>query len=325
MNRLSGTWQWDDVRFFIAVARAGSLSGAARALSVGHVTVGRRITLLEKRLGVTLLNRTPDGFATTSAGEAILRQCMAMESAALNLERIVAGRDSLVSGSVRVTTTEALAYQLVAPAIAALRQAYPQLQVDLTVGVRSLDIARRDADLAVRFARPSASELVCRKLGEVGFSLYASRRYLARAGTPKRGQGLAGYDLITFTGQPAATSPFLMAEALEGARIALRCDNPFVQLKAAADEVGVAELACFLGDASPDLVRIWPHEIPVHRSAWLIVHQDMRRSARIRAVSAAIGDAFRSQRRVLEEGCPGETAVFGSAVSEDPSQRLRKR
>ena len=317
MNRPSGKWQWDDVRFFLAVARAGSLSGAARALSVGHVTVGRRITLLEKRLGVTLLNRTPDGFATTSAGEAILRQCTAMESAALNLERIAAGRDSLVSGSVRVTTTEALAYQLVAPAIAALREAYPQLQVDLTVGVRSLDIARRDADLAVRFARPSASELVCRKLGEVGFSLYASRRYLARAGTPKRGQGLAGYDLITFTGQPAATSPFFMAEALEGARIALRCDNPFVQLKAAADEVGIAELACFLGDASPDLVRVWQHEVPAHRPAWLIVHQDMRRSARIRAVSAAIGDAFHSQRRVLKEGCPGETAVFGSTESED--------
>jgi len=273
--------------------------------------------LLEKRLGVTLLNRTPDGFATTSAGEAILRQCTAMESAALNLERIAAGRDSLVSGSVRVTTTEALAYQLVAPAIAALREAYPQLQVDLTVGVRSLDIARRDADLAVRFARPSASELVCRKLGEVGFSLYASRRYLTRAGTPKRGQGLAGYDLITFTGQPAATSPFFMAEALEGARIALRCDNPFVQLKAAADEVGIAEVACFLGDASPDLVRVWPHEVPAHRPAWLIVHQDMRRSARIRAVSAAIGDAFHSQRRVLKEGCPGETAVFGSTESED--------
>lgn len=118
-------WQWDDVRFFLAVARAGSLSGAARALGVGHVTVGRRITLLEKRLGVTLLNRTPDGFVTTSAGQAILRECAAMESAAMDLERIVAGRDSLIAGSVRVTTTEALAYQLVAPAIAALHETHP--------------------------------------------------------------------------------------------------------------------------------------------------------------------------------------------------------
>ena len=231
-------WQWDDVRFFLAVARAGSLSGAARALGVGHVTVGRRITLLEKRLGVTLLNRTPDGFATTSAGQAILRECVAMENAAMDLERIVAGRDSLIAGSVRVTTTEALAYQLVAPAIAALHETHPELRVDLITGVRSLDIARREADLAVRFARPSASDLVCRKLGEVGFSLYASKRYLASAGIPKRGQGLAGFDLIAFTGAPATTSPFFMGEPLEGARVALRCDNPLIQVRAAASNVG---------------------------------------------------------------------------------------
>src|SRR5215813_3583546 len=215
MNR-PRAWQWDDVRFFLAVARTGSLSAAARSLGVGHVTVGRRVAALEKRLGVTLLNHTPDGFATTSAGEAILRQCAAMENAALDLERIAAGRDALVRGSVRVTTTEALAYQLVAPAIAPLRQAHPELQIDLVVGVRSLDIARREADLAVRFARPTAPELVCRKLGEVGFSLYASQRYLARHGVPTRGQGLAGFDLVTFTGAPAAARPFFMGESLDG-------------------------------------------------------------------------------------------------------------
>src|SRR5260221_5026152 len=106
-------WQWDDVRFFLAVARAGSLSGASRALGVGHVTVGRRIALLESRLGVTLLSRTPDGFATTSAGDAILRQCMAMEEAALDLERIAAGSDSRLAGAARLTTTEALAVHAV--------------------------------------------------------------------------------------------------------------------------------------------------------------------------------------------------------------------
>jgi DNA-binding transcriptional LysR family regulator len=290
------------VRFFLAVARASSLSGAARALGVGHVTVGRHITQLEKRLGVTLLNRTPDGFAMTAAGDAILRQCIAMENAALDLERVAAGRDALVTGLVRVTTTEALAHQIIAPTIAALRRTHRDLQIDLSVGVRSLDIARRDADLAVRFARPAASDLICRKLGEVGFSLYASQRYLAKSGVPKRGQGLAGCDIITFTGAPAATSPFFMGESLEGAHVALRCDNPLIQLKAATNAVGIAELACFLGDASPDLVRVWPNEPPAGRTAWLIIHQDMRRSARIRAVSAAIGDAFRRQRKILEQG-----------------------
>jgi len=229
-----------------------------------------------------------------------------MENAALDLERIAAGRDALVRGSVRVTTTEALAYQLVAPAIAPLRQAHPELQIDLVAGVRSLDIARREADLAVRFARPSASELICRKLGDIAFSLYASRRYLAKAEVPKRGHGLAGCDLITFTGAPTATSPFFMGESLEDARIALRCDNPLIQLSAAANEVGIAELACFLGDSSLDLIRVWPNEAPTRRTAWLIVHQDMRRSARIRAVTAAITEAFRRQRKTLGQGHAGE-------------------
>ena len=302
MNRTLATWPWDDVRFFLAVARTGSLSGAARTLGVGHVTVGRRIALLERRLGVTLLNRTPNGYATTSAGQAILQHCAAMETAALDLERVAAGRDSLITGSVRVTTTEALAYQLIAPAIATLRRAHPDLQIDLTLGVRSLDIPRRDADLAVRFARPVAPDLICRKLGEVGFSLYASRRYLAKSGIPERGRGLAGYDVITFTGAPGAASPFFMGESLEGAHVALRCDNPLIQLKAAANEVGIAEVACFLGDSSPDVVRLWPREPPARRTAWLVIHQDMRRSARIRTVSAAIGDVFRRQRRILEQG-----------------------
>src|SRR5262249_41266774 len=140
MNR-PRAWQWDDVRFFLAVARTGSLSAAARALRVGHVTVGRRIAALEKRLGVTLLNRTPDGFATTSAGEAILRQCVTMENAALDLERVAAGRDSVVTGSVRATTTEALAYQLVAPPIAPPPPPHPDLRLDLTAAVRSLDLS----------------------------------------------------------------------------------------------------------------------------------------------------------------------------------------
>jgi len=296
------TWQWDDVRFFLAVARAGSLSGAARALGVGHVTVGRRIALFEKKLGVTLLNRTPDGFATTLAGQAILRECATMESAAIDLERIVAGRDSLIAGSVRVTTTEALAYQLVTPAVAALHETHPELRIDLITGVRSLDIARREADLAVRLARPSAPDLVCRKLGEVGFSLYASRRYLASAGVPRRGQGLTGFDLIAFTGAPAATSPFFMGESLEGARVALRCDNPLIQVRAAASNVGIVEAACFLGDSSPELVRVWPDEAPARRAAWLIMHPDMQRAARIKAVSSVITEAFRRQRRILEQG-----------------------
>ena len=241
----------------------------------------------------------------TSAGEAILRRCVAMENAALDLERAAAGRDSLAVGSIRLTATEALAQRVIAPAIAQLRKTHPDLRVDLAAGVRSLDIARREADLAVRVGRPSGSGLVCRKLGEVGYSLYASRSYLAERRTPQRGEGLAGHDLITFTGAPAASSPFFMNESLDEARIALRCDNPLIQLQAAATGIGIAELACFLGDDCADLVRVWPGEPPALRSVWLVLHKDLRRSARIRVVSSTIGDTFRRQRKILQHGRAG--------------------
>ena len=190
MNRASATWQWDDVRFFLGGARRQPVGCCPRA--------GRRpcdgrkadYSARETPRRDPEPYRTPDGIATTSAGYAVLRQCIAMENAALDIERLAAGRDWLVTGSVRVTLTEALAFQVVAPAVASLRQAHPGLQVDLTVGVRSLDIARRDADLAVRFARPSTSDLVCRKLGEVGYSLYASERVSAKIGDPKARPGV---------------------------------------------------------------------------------------------------------------------------------------
>src|SRR6516164_549891 len=301
MNRSIGEWQWDDVRFFLAAAREGSLSGAARVLGVGHVTVGRRLAFLEKRLGVKLLNRTPDGYAVTSAGQAILRQSAAMEAAALDLERAAAGRDLLAAGSVRITTTEALAYRIIVPAIASLRKSHPDLYVVVLAGVRSLDVARREADLAVRFARPTASEVVLRSLGKVGFSLYASRHYIAEHGTPERGKGLGGHQLITFTGAPAATSPFFLGESLENASTAMQCDNPLIQMQAAREGIGIAELACFLGDQS-ELLRVWPSEPPLLRPVWLLVHQDLRSSTRVKLVSAAIVDAFRRNAKILRDG-----------------------
>ena len=176
-----------------------------------------------------------------------------------------------MTGLVRVTSTEALAFQVVAPAVASLRQAHPGLQVDLTVGVRSLDIARRDADLAVRFARPSTSDLVCRKLGEVGYSLYASERY-SRNRILRARPGVGRLRFGHLHRCAAGDEPILHGESLDGARIALRCDNPLIQLRAAANDVGIAELTCFLGDFLPDLIRVWPHEAPARRTAWLIMH-----------------------------------------------------
>jgi DNA-binding transcriptional LysR family regulator len=182
----------------------------------------------------------------------------------------------------------------------------PNFRIDLLTGIRPLDIARREADVAVRVStvRPADSQLVCRKLGEIGFTLYASNQYLARRGIPVRGQGLANHDLISFPGTPRLVRPFFLGESLEGARYALRSNDQPVQLAAATEGLGICELACFFGDSHSEVVRVWPEEAPNLRPVWLITHRDLRRAARIRVVSAAVVAAFERKAKILRFGHP---------------------
>src|SRR5262249_18922665 len=156
----------------------------------------------------------------------------------------------------RVATVEILAYQVIVPAVAKLQQVHPELQVDLLVGLRTLDIARRQADIAVRIARPTDPSLICRRLGEFGVAVYASRHYLARQGRPKRGAGLQGHSLIDFPVPPPSLGARFDGESLDGARISMHTTaTAFTQMKAVAEGIGICELPCFLGDAHRQLDR----------------------------------------------------------------------
>lgn len=313
---MAASWRWDDIRFFLVAAREGSLSAAAKALGVDHVTVGRRIAALEEQLRTKLLGRTPDGLAPTSVGQTILKQCETMQGAALALERMVAGHDSRTAGTVCLTASDVLGRRIVMPVVVALRKSHPELQIDFLTGIRPLDIARREADLAVRVSnvRPVDAQLICRKLGEIGFTLYASRQYLERHGTPVRGQGLSNHDLIGFPGMPRLVRPFFMGESLQGARFALRTNDQYLQLTAASECLGICELPCFFGDSHPEVVRVWPEETPSLRPIWLITHRDLRRGARIRVVSAAIADAFESKAKMLHSGRPQARSASRSST-----------
>jgi DNA-binding transcriptional LysR family regulator len=221
-------WQWDDVRFFLAVSRHGSLSGAARVLRVNHATVGRRIAVFEEQLGSKLFDRTPEGFALTVAGQAILDQCEGMEKAAASVDRLVAGHDARLSGLVRVATTEGLARALIVPALATLAREHAQLQIEVMASPARLDITRRQADIAVRLGRPADPDVICRRLGDCGFALYSTRSYLTVHGTSHRADGLTGQVAVSYLGAPTWFSA-----ALGGARVALFSNSPFVQLEAA--------------------------------------------------------------------------------------------
>jgi DNA-binding transcriptional LysR family regulator len=290
-------WQWDDVRFFLAVSCNRSLSGAARALRVDHVTVGRRIAAFEEQLGAKLFGRTPEGFAITAAGQAILGQCEAMEIAPASVDRLVAGHDARLSGLVRVATTEGLAQVIIVPALAMLAGTHPQLQVEVMADPRPLNIARRQADIAVRLTRPTDADLQCRKLGDLGLALYASPAYLAAHGVPECSKGLAGHTSVTYLGAPSWFS-----EALTGTRTVFFSNSPFVQMKAVADGIGIGLAPCCLGDDWPALQRLSSAAAPELRPVWMIIHRDLRRVARIRAVANAIVGAFERSQQLLRYG-----------------------
>jgi DNA-binding transcriptional LysR family regulator len=210
---------------------------------------------------------------------------------------------------VRVTVTEALGMRIVVPVLAALRSSHPDLRVDLETSVRTFDLARGEADIAIRVSteRPSDSGIVSRKLGLVGYALYASESYLAKRGSPKRGAGLSGHDLIAFVGRrwPESLGPMFMGESVDGARLSLGSNDQSVQLQAAIEGIGIAEFPCFLAERYQQLKRLWPAEASLFRTVWLATHRDLRRAARISVVSAAITNCFEHNARILRYGRPG--------------------
>lgn len=266
----------------------------------------------ESQLGSKLFDRTPEGLAITAAGEAILTQCEAMESAAASVDRLVAGHDARLSGLVRVATTEGLARALIVPALATLAREYADLQVEVMATPTRLDITRRQADIAVRVGRPNDPDVICHKLGACGFALYGARSHPAGHGAPDCAQGSSVRMAVSYLGAPAWFSA-----ALGGARVALLSNSPFVQLEAVSQGIGIGLFPCFLGDSDPELERLAEAEPPEPRVVWMIIHRDLRRVAKIRLVADAIAGAFEHNRRMLLYG----SARRALARNESPGAR----
>ena len=213
---------WDHVRFFLAVYRSGSSNAAARKLRVQHTTVGRRLAALEATLGERLFIRTPEGLTPTEAAVAIAPSAEEAERCFLAIERQVRRTDSGIEGKVRLTTSEAFGGYLIRH-LARLQSRYPNLTVEIDTSNAVRDLARGEADIAVRMMPTVQSELICRRIGEAGWSLFGSADYIARRGLPDLANGLAGHDVIGF-GESLAGSPgarWLGANA-KGAHVPLR-------------------------------------------------------------------------------------------------------
>jgi DNA-binding transcriptional LysR family regulator len=288
---------WDDLRFFLAVARSGSLSAAARELRCTQSTVGRRLASLEAGLGVRLLNRTPRGYIATSAGESVLGHAERIEVEALAVERIVAGQDARLEGSVTVACIESVANNMLAPCFAALHRDHPEVVIELVPATRNLSLPGRDADISIHQVRPEQHEVVVRRIGRIAFGLYASPDYLERFGIPDFTHGCAGHRVIA---SPDDLGHLPQVRWLAGltskARTVLKTGSYENRLHSTLAGDGMACLPRFHADEVPGLSRIdeTPTPAPV-TDLWLAVHKDNRKIRRIRAVIRSISDAVSGQ------------------------------
>ncbi|MFJ4063917.1 LysR family transcriptional regulator [Pseudomonas sp. NPDC089996] len=281
---------WDDTRVFLALCREKTLRGAARSLGVDQATVGRRLASLESALAATLFLRTSSGYSLTSAGEVAMRAGLEMETAAAGLQRQILGMDERLSGVVRVTTTDSFALDFIIPAVARLRLDHPGIEVQLQASTQMLNLSQREADIAVRTHKPDNPELVVRRLARWHSGLFASHAYLQRRGEPSPGSAFAGHELVVY--QPHLDSGkevTLAGEPIAQGRIAMTCTSGLMVRRALASGLGLGELPVPLGERD-GLQQVWAQGKPY--DIWLVTHQDVRHTARVRVVIEAIAQAF---------------------------------
>ena len=290
---------WDDIRYFLAVARSGSIRAAAHAMAVNHSTVSRRIDAFETRLGARLFERLPKGYFLTEAGEHILDLAHRIEADAVAVERRLAGRDANLGGTLKVTLPNTIATKLIMPDLIAFSDAHPEIQLDLDVSLSMVDLAWRQADVAIRISNDPPGNLVGRRLVKYARSIYGSPAYL-------RGRDLANGDSLEWIGwKDTVEHPQWVREShYPDAPVRHRVPNTLAHLEAAKNGMGICVLPCFVGDTEPGLRRLPPGTAEPDREIWLLTHEDLRNTARVRRFMDFMADAITAKKDLLEGQTP---------------------
>jgi len=291
-QKRTGT-DWEDIRVFVALARHGSLSAAARALSINHATVARRIRALEGALGEKLVDRRHDGYVLTEAGTRALAAASDMEAAAMTLGR--GGSDDTPRGLVRINAPPALTQGFLLARLAQLPVQYPGLALDVATGIRSVSLERGEADIAVRIGRPQDSDLLARQLGTMGYGFYA---------TPVICKRLASGAKPVFIGFDESNSDLpeavWLARQFPKARVSFRANNQVGQAIAAKANAGIALLPHYIGRSEAALRACPIQPVPPSREIWLLKRRNDRKDLAIRTVSEFIAQAFAKERDLFD-------------------------
>jgi DNA-binding transcriptional LysR family regulator len=289
MNK--SNFNWALIQSFLAALEHGSLMGAARATGVSQPTLGRHIAELESQLNLLLFERTGRGLQATPQALALAEAARSMQAGAADFSRLASGAGQSVQGSVRLSASQPVAFHLLPPILASMRQALPQVTVELVVSNSVSNLLLREADIALRMVRPEQSSLVARQIGQVRLSACASVNYLKRRGTPQTPEDLLHHDLIAGDTNTEIEQGFeAMGYPASTLRFGLRTDDLNVRWAAVCAGLGIGFISEHQVVSDPNITPVLPQlglpEFPV----WLTVHRELRTSARIRAVYDFLAD-----------------------------------
>jgi DNA-binding transcriptional LysR family regulator len=277
-------FDWDALRLFLAVARAGRLTVAARRLGADHATVSRRITSLEEALEATLFERRPQGYTLTPHGERLVAAAETIESAALAASSEIGGADLALSGTVRLGSPDGFGTAFLAPRLAQLAERYPDLEIQLIAMPRLLSLSKREADIAIALAPPKEGKIVARKLTDYRLGLYAAGSYLGAREPVLGPEDLHRHTLVGYI-DDLIFMPELdyLDEISKGLRPKLQSSSLVAQLEATVAGAGICVLPHFMASRHPQLTRVLPAAVELTRTFWLIVHAELKDVARVRA------------------------------------------
>lgn len=290
---------WDDVRIFLAVARAGQILGAARRLELNHATVSRRIAALEEALKTKLFRRLTTGSELTAAGERFLDFAERMEADMITARAEVAGEGDDVSGTVRIGAPDGIGVAFLAPRLGALTALHRDLKIQLVPVPRSFSLSRREADIAITVERPTEGRLVASKLVDYTLGLFASRAYVEQAGMPRTVAELSAHRLVGYV-PDLVVSPSLdyAAEFSPDWNAGFSISSSLGQTEAVRAGAGIGMLHSFIARSIPELVPV-PAAKPIRRAYWLVYHESMRPLRRIQTVAGYITRTVESEKALF--------------------------
>ncbi|MEM7445738.1 MAG: LysR family transcriptional regulator [Pseudomonadota bacterium] len=289
----SHSLNWDDLKFFLAVARTGTLRGGADSIQVNHTTLTRRLTVMEERVGSRLFDRSKSGLALTQLGEDLMPHAERVEAEMAAASRAIVGRDAQPSGTVYVTLPHGLAMTSLMDDFTAFAELYPDIILNMNFTNDVRDLTRREADVSLRVADEVTDDVVGRKLVQMSQAAYCTRDYAERIND----NGGEGLHLIGWhEPEEATTAKWVKNSYYPKATLKHRVSELVPLITLAASGLGMAYLACNLGDRHPNLIRA-PFQKPIpYRSIWLLLHRDLRNTARVRLFVDFLAERIRSRR-----------------------------